>query len=99
LIRLGKTKGIASVDVFNTANPVRFAPIEQNDLTRAAGLWAQARNAGTPTSDPKELACDAILVAQVLNSNFADANVVVATTNVGHLSKFVPAQFWSSIEP
>jgi hypothetical protein len=36
-----------------------------------------------------------ILVAQALTLGMAD--VVIATTNVGHFGRFVPAEVWQSI--
>jgi hypothetical protein len=38
-----------------------------------------------------------ILAAQVLTLGAAD--VVVATTNVGHLSRFVPTDLWQNVVP
>jgi len=56
-------------------------------MLRAAELWALARNRGTPTADPKELDGDVILAAQA-----EQVRAVVATDNVGHLSRFVQAK-------
>jgi hypothetical protein len=38
-----------------------------------------------------------ILAAQALTLGVAD--VIIATTNVGHLSRFVPADLWYNIAP
>ena len=56
---------------------------------RGAQLWADARNRGLPTADPKELDGDVILAAQAER-----AKAIVATDNVGHLARFVSAQNW-----
>src|SRR5205085_12567780 len=56
---------------------------------RAAGLWADARRRGTPTADPRSLDCDVILAAQALQ-----AEAVVATENVGQLSRYGRALHW-----
>lgn len=61
-------------------------------MLRAADLWAQARRNGLPTADPKALDCDVILAAQALA-----VNGMVATENVGHLSRFVNAKSWREI--
>lgn len=45
-----------------------------------------------PTADDKELDGDVILAAQA-----EQADALVATENVGHLSRFVDAQAWRDI--
>ena len=55
----------------------------------------QARQTGIPTAGPAELDCDVILAAQALSLN--EPSVVVATSNVGHLARFVTAQDWQTI--
>jgi hypothetical protein len=52
----------------------------------AAELWAQSRKAGKPTADPKALDGDVILAAQAKLLESGGNPVVIATTNVGHLS-------------
>ncbi|MFI5352420.1 MAG: type II toxin-antitoxin system VapC family toxin [Candidatus Binatales bacterium] len=61
-------------------------------MLRAAELWAQARNRGTPTADPKELDGDVILAAQA-----EQVGAIVVTDNVGHLARFVKARNWREI--
>ena len=68
-------------------------------LRLAAKLWAQARHAGVPTADPKELDCDVLIAAQALTMGVPTADLVIATTNVGHLSRFVAADLWSNVTP
>lgn len=63
----------------------------------AAELWAQARQRGKPTADRHALDVDVILAAQVLTAGFQPGNFVVATTNLSHLSQFVPAEVWDQI--
>lgn len=63
LERAGKTKGLAQLDAFNIATPGRYLPLSDRALRLAAKMWAQARNAGTPTADPKELDCDVLITA------------------------------------
>jgi hypothetical protein len=38
-----------------------------------------------------------VLAAQALT--LGEPDVVVATTNIGHLSRFVPAELWQDITP
>ncbi len=69
-------------------------------MVLAARFWADARNQGQPTAPDLALDADVILAAQaaVFERGEDDANVVVATTNVGHLSHFVSAKRWDQIE-
>ena len=62
----------------------------------AADFWAQARNSGQQTAPNPALDCDVILAAQALALGVP---VVVATGNVGHLSRFVTAELWQNIVP
>jgi hypothetical protein len=50
-----------------------------------------------PTADPLELDADVILAAQAYLLIRTGLDVVVATTNVGHLARFVPAKKWDEI--
>jgi hypothetical protein len=50
------------------------------------------RRHGVPTADPRELDGDAILAAQALQ-----AQAIVVTDNVRHLSRFVEAKSWTDI--
>jgi predicted nucleic acid-binding protein len=99
LERAGMTRSIAQLDAFNAARPDRFLSVTDSALRLAAKLWAQARNAGTPTADPKELDADVVIAAQALDMGVPAADLIVATINVGHLSLFVAADLWSNITP
>ncbi|MCL1463350.1 hypothetical protein [Argonema galeatum] len=66
-------------------------------MLKAAEFWATARRTGMPTADPKALDGDVILAAQATVIAVNDA-VIVATTNVGHLSRFVDAREWRDID-
>jgi len=59
----------------------------------------EVRREGRPTSDPLALNGDVILAAQALSVGTASDDVVVATTNVGHIARFVAASLWTEIEP
>jgi predicted nucleic acid-binding protein len=94
LLRLGSAKSIARLDALEAE--VTYLPITTDAMKRAAQLWADVRNAGLPTAVDKALDADVILAAQALLKD--GAGLVVATTNVGHLARFVPAKLWSEIE-
>jgi len=63
-----------------------------------AQLWAQARRRGRPTADPKALDADVILAAQPISVANEGHELIIATTNVGHLSQFVDARQWRLIQ-
>ncbi len=95
LLRAGKTAGLRRLDAMREA--LEFAPITSEAMREAARLWAAARNAGLPTAPKEALDGDAILAAQALTLGLGRDGVVVATTNVGHLSRFVDAREWSAL--
>lgn len=101
LIRLGRTAGLAALDQWNQVADDRYLALNDSTLKRAATLWATVRNQGLVTADPKELDCDALIAAQVLEyqeqHELSLEQIIIATTNVGHLSRFVPAKLWSDI--
>ncbi|NEP63800.1 MAG: type II toxin-antitoxin system VapC family toxin [Symploca sp. SIO2G7] len=64
-------------------------------MRQAAELWAQARQQGQPTAGDKTIGSDMILISQAMTLGVS--NVVIATTNVGHLSRFIAADLWQKI--
>ena len=91
LLRARKTHGLARLDILK--NSLGYLPLTTSVMLKAAELWAQARNSGLPTADPKALDCDVILAAQAL-----EKDGIVATENVGHLARFVDARDWRDIQ-
>jgi hypothetical protein len=94
LLRANKLKGIARLDELTQL--VEYLPITTTAMRQAALFWAQARQQAQPTAGDKTIDGDVILVAQAVTLNVAD--VVIATTNVGHLSRFVNADLWQNIQ-
>jgi predicted nucleic acid-binding protein len=66
-------------------------------MQRAAALWAFARQTGQPTANDDALDADMILIAQAESLN--DPHAIIATTNIGHLSRFFPTDLWTNIIP
>ncbi|NLX99987.1 MAG: type II toxin-antitoxin system VapC family toxin [Rhodopirellula sp.] len=95
LLRAGKTRSVQRLDALGDAT--EYLPITTPAMRRAAELWAQARQQGQPTAADNTIDADMILAAQALTLEIPD--VVIATTNVGHLARFVPAESWQSIVP
>lgn len=84
------TRSLAILDEMKAT--LSYLPIRTIHMLRAAELWADARQRGLPTADPKELDCDVILAAQAL-----EAGAIVATENAGHLTRYVTARHWRHI--
>jgi predicted nucleic acid-binding protein len=99
LERAGQRQGLAQLDAFNMARSDRYLSLADSALQLAAKLWAQARHAGLPTADPKELDCDVLIAAQALTTGRPISGLVIATTNAGHLARFVAADLWTNITP
>ena len=97
LLRAGKTSGLALLDGLKTL--CIYQPITTAAMLRAAELWAMSRRAGIATGDPKKLDVDVILAAQALILPVPQSDVIVATSNVSHLSRFVAAALWTNIMP
>lgn len=81
-------------------NLIDFLPVDEATLELAAELWAEARNKGLPTADNLSLDADVIICAQyqILANTYPGRYVVIATTNVNHLSRFTEAKEWQDIK-
>jgi len=97
LLRANKLAGIRRLNECKLGW-LEYLPITTPVILKAAELWATSRQAGMPTADPKELDGDVILAAQALLLRGGGEEVVIATTNVGHLSRFVDAREWPDIQ-
>ena len=95
LLRIRRRTAIARLDALGQA--AEYLPLSTTAVRLAAELWAQARQQGQPTAGDNTIDADMILAAQALS--LGTANVVIATTNIGHLSRFVPAELWQTISP
>jgi predicted nucleic acid-binding protein len=95
LLRAGKTRSVRRLDQLQ--QPFTDLPITTAVMLKAAELWAEVRQAGLPTADPKALDGDVILAAQALLAQNGGHEVIVATSNVGHLARFITAADWQAI--
>ena len=66
-------------------------------MLKAAEFWANARKQGQPTANNQSLDADVILAAQAFMISSQGEDAVIATTNVRHLTRFVPAKVWHEI--
>jgi predicted nucleic acid-binding protein len=90
LILQGLVNSLRRLDELKSS--LNYLPINTESMLMAAELWAQARKRGARTADSKALDGDVILAAQTIQ-----VGGVVATENVGHLSRFVDAMHWTEI--
>ena len=94
-LRANRALNLARLDALKLTS--RFLSINSDAILRAAHLWAQARNNRQQTAPNMSLDIDVILVAQTLTVGLPIGTFVVATDNVDHLSRFVPAARWQDI--
>lgn len=93
LLRAHKTRGLRNLD--SLILQVEYLPLTTVAMRQAAAFWAEARQQGYPTAHHKNLDGDMILAAQAATLGVAD--FIVATTNIRHLARFVPAGLWQAI--
>ena len=97
LIRAERRRGLARLDRLITLS--EYLPLTTNAMRQAAECWAQARQQGRPTAGDRTIDADMILAGQVLTCGVPLADLRVATTNLRHLARFVPAAEWTTISP
>ena len=98
LIRLNFDWSIRRLNALE--HSLSYRPITTAVMRLAAEYWAHARSRGRPTTDRFALDGDAILSAQALETAREEHDAVtIATTNVGHLSRFADARPWQDIQP
>lgn len=98
-VRSGNSGAISRLDGFIAAPAGRYVPITTAAMRVASDLWASARNTGTPTADRHALDGDVILAAQAQTLGILTTEIVVATSNAAHLSRYVTADHWLNITP
>jgi predicted nucleic acid-binding protein len=96
LLRAGKATGVERLDKLKEI--IGYLPITTDAMLIAADFWAQARTGGYPTASDDSLDADAILAGQAKTIANHDDGPVIATTNVGHLSRFTAADNWENIQ-
>lgn len=95
LIRARRRRGLHLLDA--VTDWAEYLSITTATMRQAAEFWAEIRSHGLPTDSDERLDADAILAAQAVTLELED--VVIATTNVRHLSRFCDAALWSDISP
>jgi hypothetical protein len=101
LIKSGKEPpGISTLDSLKSDGFLEFSPVSTTALTLAANLWAIASTQGNTTRDEKNIDVDIILSAQyqLIRDENPGRSVIMATTNLKHLSLFCDAAHWRDIK-
>jgi len=93
LLRANRTNGLARLN--RLAMTVQYLPLTTAAMRQAAQFWAQARQQGQPTAGDRNIDVDVILAPQA--ATIGDSDIVIATTNVRHLSRYVPADLWENV--
>lgn len=77
----------------------KHLPLSTDAIIKAAEFWALLRQSGIPTASPDALDADALLAGQAALVGGPGDTVTIATTNLGHLSRFpgIDAQVWDQI--
>ncbi|WP_107670569.1 nucleic acid-binding protein [Cyanothece sp. BG0011] len=90
-------QGLNNLDELH--NLINFLLVNPIILRYAAELWAETRRLGIPTAEIDNIDVDIIIGAtcQLLQQEYPGQRVVIATTNVKHLSRFIEAQKWTEI--
>lgn len=97
LWRANKEPGISRLN--DLSNELEYLPLTTEVMQDAAILWANARKIGLPTAHDKALDVDVILAAQARNLQAVHSNesVIVITSDVSHLSRYVQAKRWMDV--
>lgn len=96
LIRIGSLQSLQRLD--RLVESLECLEVTPSVLREAAKLWADARNSGQKTADDKAIDCDMLIVAAAFDiGTRTGEDVVVATTNVRHLARFIDARPWREI--
>jgi hypothetical protein len=76
LLRARKSASLKRLDAFLLAAPDRLIPVTRAALIKAAELWAESRQKGLPTADPKELDIDVVQVARLMTAGCCAIHVL-----------------------
>jgi len=95
LLRAEKGKGIKRLDQLKRT--MGYVPLTTEAMLKAAEFWADARKRGHPTAKDESLDGDVILAGQAATLDVGTDELVIATTNTKHLSRFTRAEQWDQI--
>jgi hypothetical protein len=85
------------LDYLVSPGRLSYVPVTTAEWRQAAAFWADARSRGMPTASRDALDADVLLAVCTTTIGQPSDIIVVATTNVGHLSRYCDARLWTSI--
>jgi hypothetical protein len=97
LTRIRSVPSLTRLDALVSHRGLRYAPITTGQMREASILWGDARNRGLPTASLDALDADVILAACAATIGQAGDQIIVATSNVGHLAHYCDARLWMTI--
>ena len=95
-LHFGDATRVQALDGFSAG--LTYEPLTTASIRMAAALWAEARRAGLRMAGDNAIDIDMILIAQWRQmAARLGTDVIIATTNVRHLSRFTDARLWRDI--
>lgn len=101
---LNKIKNLLATQSLNNLDElqkiIEFLLLTTPVIRQAAQLWAETRSQGLPTADVENIDIDVIIGAtcRLLQQEYPGRSLIVATTNVKHLTRFAEAITWQKIK-
>jgi hypothetical protein len=97
LTRINAVGALRRLHDLVTVGGLSYQPVSSAAWRQAALFWADARQLGIPTASPDALDADVILAACAATIGYPGDQVLVATQNVGHLTRYCDARLWTTI--
>lgn len=97
LVGIGASEKLRRLDALR--DELVVADVTAAAWRKATEFWAIVRQAGQPTADKHALDGDAILAGVAATIALPGHPVTIATTNVGHLTRFpgITAEWWAQV--
>jgi hypothetical protein len=92
--------GVIELDTLADTGMLEFISVSREAAILAAQMWIDAQAAGWPTSDKQNIDVDVIISAQclILQKETPGQQVIMATTNIRHISRYCEAANWQDIK-
>jgi hypothetical protein len=92
--------GLIALDSLADTGMLEFISVSREDAILAAQMWIDAQAEGRPTSDKQNIDVDVIISAQclILQKENPGRKVIMATTNIKHISRYCEAANWRDIK-
>jgi hypothetical protein len=101
LIRIRAVGSLRRLDyALDPRSGIKHLTLTTDGMIKAAEFWAMLRQSGVPTASAESLDADAILAGQAVLAGQPGDEVIIATTNLGHLIRFpgIDARIWDRVQ-